>query len=525
MARIQRYPKHRNCNLNDLAISAPNKSTLMVANDVTTHEVSVPSSSTDKHVQSVMDEHETQYHNGVQIFGSSTIGECEGEGAGNIGNDRHKWTDEDFTRYQVQEGNAGPSESFLQNGNYIFETRKPLLTALECQEYIHAARETIQNEMNEQNNMDEDTTTSISTQRSNSELGEARLSKLPHETLKHLKRLLYTKLYPILSSQFGVDDLTVYDGLILGHIAPSNSQPVHRDASLLTINIPLSSPEEDYNGGGGTYIEGLENNHDWKPLCIEKGKALCHSSGIMHAGIGIQNGQRWVMVLFLIAKNEPQIARRLHASSLYEIRSNNLIEAEESLRAGLKYAPKDHLLTLGLGQIAAIKSNDENLEQSTRKMEYENYFNYLQEAVEKYPYSFKSLIAMGKILIEQGKFRAALRYFDTVLTLINDRDQLDCAFLQLKAQAWDARVSAARCAITCVDREFAGIKKNLVYGLRCKNASDKDNDVFGKNIWSHQLKLDEAVERLDACMIASPDNEYLIALRERAIHLLGSVKN
>jgi hypothetical protein len=41
----------------------------------------------------------------------------------------------------------------------------------------------------------------------------------------------------MLQERLGVEDLAVYDGQILGSIAPSISQPVHRDASLLTLNI------------------------------------------------------------------------------------------------------------------------------------------------------------------------------------------------------------------------------------------------------------------------------------------------
>jgi hypothetical protein len=53
----------------------------------------------------------------------------------------------------------------------------------------------------------------------------------------------------MLQERLGVKDLAVYDGLILGSITPSISQPVHRDASLLTLNIALSS-HTDFQGGG-----------------------------------------------------------------------------------------------------------------------------------------------------------------------------------------------------------------------------------------------------------------------------------
>ena len=71
-----------------------------------------------------------------------------------------------------------------------------------------------------------------------------------------LQETLQTRFYPLLKNQFGVDDLVLYDGLVLGKQAPTRSQPIHRDASLLTLNVALSALD-DYDGGG-TYIEALD---------------------------------------------------------------------------------------------------------------------------------------------------------------------------------------------------------------------------------------------------------------------------
>jgi len=249
--------------------------------------------------------HTMEFESGKQAFGQSSPLDNETK-------DIKSWCADDFTSYSVGAGNGGPSETKLKNGHVIFETKDAVLDDSTCDFFIQTARETIrkgkitdQEKILNSDNPDGQTT--------NSDLGEARLSNLPPDALEKLNLLLKCNLYPMLQERLGVEDLAVYDGLILGSIAPSTSQPVHRDASLLTLNIALSSPH-DFEGGG-TYIEGLED-HNGLPLCIERGNVLCHSSGIMHAGTSISAGERWVLVLFVIAKNEVQIARRAHAEGL-----------------------------------------------------------------------------------------------------------------------------------------------------------------------------------------------------------------
>jgi hypothetical protein len=48
----------------------------------------------------------------------------------------------------------------------------------------------------------------------------------------------------------------------------------------------------------------------------------------MHAGTSISTGERWVLVIRVIAKKEARIARRAHVKGLDLIRSMNLLEAK-----------------------------------------------------------------------------------------------------------------------------------------------------------------------------------------------------
>lgn len=420
-------------------------------------------------------QHQLEFEAGKKNFGCS--GDVESFDCW-CGND-------DFLEHQVKVGNAGPSEKDLKNGNKIFETKNRILDDSECDFFIQMAQKTIQDEKqvplsNEQK---------PDWQRTNSELGEARLSKLPPHALQKLRTLLKEKLFPMLYDRFGIEEMTVYDGLILGSIAPSRSQPVHRDASLLTLNIALSSPDE-YDGGG-TYIEGLEN-HSGEPLLISKGKALCHSSGIMHAGTCISRGERWVMVLFVISKNQVEVARRCHAEGLNHVDAKRFKEARCSFETGLLEAQNDHLLHMGLGQVASIQG----LEQEA--------LDCLFKAAKYYPESQKASMTIAKILESKKKPRAALRRYDLVLSNIKNRDLADRAWMPLKALAWEARVSAAKCALLCAEYEAQNCSK-------LSRGHDRS--------WT-KLHLPQAIDRMKQALIPAPNNDYIQSMLHRAEELL-----
>jgi tetratricopeptide (TPR) repeat protein len=427
-------------------------------------------------------QHDLEFKSGDDVFGTSLSRD-------NQENDHVvKWSDDNFNSYSVGKGNGGPSESVLENGHLIFEAKEAVMDESKCEFFIRMAKETIERERLKDDELDE----RDQDQPTNSELGEARLSKLPSEALIELRSILQDTLYPMLTDRFGMEHLTVYDGLILGSIAPSRSQPVHRDASLLTLNIALSSP--DNFEAGGTYIEGLQN-HDGQPLRIDRGKVLCHSSGIMHAGTAITSGERWVLVLFVIAKDEPQIARRTHAQGLEFLHSNALNEAKLEFEAGLNAAPNDHLLHMGLGQIASMKGDEKES------------LNRLTKASMLYPASHKAGMAAGKMLEAKRRPRAALRRFDEVLSRIDGKDLVNGAWMPLKALAWDARTCAGRCALLCAEYE----------------AGTKDWSVRERT-WTKK-HLPVAIERFRAALVPVPGDGYIQSMLARAEELLADAND
>lgn len=434
-------------------------------------------------IETVTQKHLAEFEFGSKAFGTS---------GSNTNNDGRTFDNEAFISRMVKKGYAGPSESKLENGNVIFETKNPILSQEECNYFIDVAKDTIRKEKEADLKYARTVEGEPEWKRTNSDLGEVRLSNLPPHAVTKLRDLLANELYPILVNRFNVQNLAVYDGLILGNIAPSKSQPVHRDASLLTLNIALSSPE-DFEGGG-TYIEGLENS-DGLPLLISKGKALCHSSSIMHAGNGISNGERWVLVLFVISQNDVQVARRAHAECLDHIDNGRLENAIIAIETGLQDSPHDHVLHMSKGQVASMRGNkQESIE-------------CLAKAAALYPPSHRGAMTLGKMLESKRRPRAALRRFESVLTQIQDKDLLQQAWMPLKATAWDARVSAGRCALLCAEVE-----------------AQKNPLALRERSWS-KCHLPAAIERLETALMFVPGDEYIISMLDRAKELFYEANN
>jgi tetratricopeptide (TPR) repeat protein len=388
-------------------------------------ETATSSQSTERILESVRAEHEMEFCNGFSVFGKS--------------DERHgrEWSDDDFVGRRVGVGNAGPDEFILKRGDEIFETIQPVLSRNECNDLISEARDIIAKGLEAEKTLllqDGERTPT------NSELGEARVSQMPRAK-EWLRAALHERFFPILESRFGVpvNELTLHDALIIGYGyfgAGSRSQPIHRDSSLLSLNVALSSQTSFDPDGGGTFFEGLPANES--VIKTEQGHVLCHAGGAQHAGRGINGGERWVLVLFCIAKNAPQLARRCHAKGIIERGRNDLQAAEAVFRAGLTLAPKDHLLLSSLGGVAMAKGLEAEAQ------------NSLSAAALSYMHCQKANLGLGRMMLSSGKPRAALRRFESVLEWMDNRDRMQGAWMPLRAMGWDARVYGAHSAIICV---------------------------------------------------------------------------
>ena len=427
----------------------------------------------------VLEKHNVELQRGFNIFGKTT--------------EKYKvndWSDDDFDIFSVGIGNAGPHENSLLRGSEIFRTKNPVISENECQDLIEEARQVISEGLSRDRNEGDESTRGQ--ERTNSELNEAKISDLPRGKV-WLDNFLQTKLFPMLESRFGVDarSLTLNDALILGYIGPSKSQPIHRDASLLSLQVALS-PFSNYTEGG-TFFEGLDN-----PVKMDQGHVLCHSSGSMHAGRGVNTGERWILVLFVISESEPQLARLCHREGVDAMDKGDLVRSELCFNAGLEVAPEDHLLRMSL---AACYSRQNYLSKARQQL----------QLAQSYELCSKACLTHAKELLSASRPRAALRHLDLALERIGDKDLLPGAWTPLRAMAWEIRVQAGRCACLCAEKEASTM------GVIGDN-SPSDFRPFT------QRHLPVAIERLRMALAAAPGHGPLQSMLNRAEELLNGAK-
>jgi tetratricopeptide (TPR) repeat protein len=338
-------------------------------------------------------------------------------------------TNENFIERRVGAGCGGPDEAVLKNGDSIFQTNFPVLSTEECNELVSEAQQTINKGLSEERESSPHPT--------NSQLGEARVSEMPLAR-EWLRGALHERLFPLLESRFGVPagDLTLQDALVIGYGCMgrgSKSQPIHRDSSLISLNVALS-PRTDYEDGG-TFFEPLPAESS--VISNDIGHIVCHAGGMTHAGRGIASGQRWVLVLFCIAKDRPEFARRCRLKGMSKKEEGDLQEAKSIFQAGLSLAPDDHLLLTSLGGVYMAEGNEEAA------------MECLVRAAEAYPQCQKANLALGKMMMANRRPFAALHHFDAVLEWMNDRDLSEKTLPQLRAIGFDARVIGSQAALFC----------------------------------------------------------------------------
>jgi hypothetical protein len=425
-------------------------------------------------LEGVRQDHNREVEYGFSLFGRSSEASTFEEA----------WSDQDFTCRHIEAGKAGPDEFFLERGNHVFQTITPVISVAECEALIQEAKLVIHDGLLSQAESNSDDDSRIL---SNSQLGEARLSQLPG-AIEWVKQALHERFFPILQSRFGVpaSELTLQDALIIGYGYlggdGSRSQPVHRDASLLALNVALS-PISNYQGGG-TFFEGLQEN---SVMIAEQGHVLCHAGGLPHAGRGLDSGERWILVLFCVAKSYPQLARRCHANGMTARSENDLECAKLAFEAGLVVAPSDHLLQTSLGGVYNSIGNQVKAH------------SCLHEAALSYPDCHKANLALGNTMLEKRRPRAALRRFDAILDYWHDRDLDADAWMPRRAAGWEARVSGARAALICSMHALQHEKKSF----------------------DSRYHLDRAVQRLYVARESSPGDDNILGMLRKAEELLS----
>jgi len=439
----------------------------------------VPTLSLQECLQAGQQLHKEECDFGFQTYGrtssSSKEDEDEATAASSLGSEKKhsSFSDDDFVEHSIPY--PGPDDTLKVQS--VFQSKAPLVSEQDCAELIQEARDKIaadllndqqlQQQQQQQQGGDITQQQQQQQQPTNSQLGEARVSTLP-KGRDWLQKNAHSTLFPLLQDRFGVDatHLTLHDALIIGYgyfgDGGSRSQPIHRDSSLLSLNIALS--EESSYSGGGTYFEGLG-----KTLHQARGHITCHPGGIMHAGHGITKGERWVMVLFVIDETVPQLARRCHQLGMMSSSSSSSSSSlwKEYFSAALSVTPRNHLIHKDFGRCYAQEEGDMR---SARQ--------FLSRTVQYYPLDVEATIALARMFLDTRQPRAALRRLDKLLSLkevLPDEDMLrpdvPVAWQPRRAQGWEARVMAATCALQCMNRSTKYLPKAMERLETCLQAA------------------------------------------------------
>ena len=122
--------------------------------------------------------------------------------------------------------------------------------------------------------------------------------------------------------------------------APGGEFLRHKDGETLTILLPLSSPEQDFEGGGTAFWATDNDGSDAPASIVLKpfaGTALLFGGNVTHAGVPVESGTRVVLVCSLSRRSfgEETVDRKTF------LEDSLLSESDDSLGALLENAVAD----------------------------------------------------------------------------------------------------------------------------------------------------------------------------------------
>lgn len=95
------------------------------------------------------------------------------------------------------------------------------------------------------------------------------------------------KLYGLIDVKLNILDMF----LVKYNENLQNELELHKDGSILSLNISLSDPSE-YEGGGTLFPDGIH-------YVLEQGDMLVHCGRVKHTGMKITKGNRYILVAFI----------------------------------------------------------------------------------------------------------------------------------------------------------------------------------------------------------------------------------
>ncbi|CAM9268182.1 unnamed protein product [Discosporangium mesarthrocarpum] len=284
---------------------------------------------------------------------------------------------DDFIAHPVGPDVLSPGNEPFDSESLIFSSSKALFNPDECNRVIREAEDAWARGL-----------TSSFTYKTNLEV---HLADLP-ESLNWFNHALETTLFPSLRGLFpsalpSEASLLVYDALVIKYNATQapGGQPVHRDNSLVSINIALN-PEDEYEGGG-TWMEPLQET-----IRIQQGGVLVHSSGLRHAGNPVVDGVRYILVCFVISDRLSCVdhARLFKSRGMIQRQEGRLVEALHSYGMGLEVNPLDSELWHSKGMVHAARKEVEDAK------------NCYQQSIDLNPADHKPLNNLGLLMMDEA---------------------------------------------------------------------------------------------------------------------------
>ncbi|KAI8098385.1 uncharacterized protein B0P05DRAFT_9468 [Gilbertella persicaria] len=113
--------------------------------------------------------------------------------------------------------------------------------------------------------------------------------------LEYLEPLIKRRLFPVLSKHYGFkpNDLGFRDVFLVKYDAQKQKGlRLHTDGCLFSLTLLISHPN-DFEGGG-TYYQSID-----RILYLEQGDCAYHDAHVMHSGVDITKGTRYILVGFI----------------------------------------------------------------------------------------------------------------------------------------------------------------------------------------------------------------------------------
>jgi hypothetical protein len=116
--------------------------------------------------------------------------------------------------------------------------------------------------------------------------------------LEMVNQLCERKIFPSICELYGLEDgcLVANDLFIVKYSADGGAQralAVHKDQSHYSFNVLLSDALTGFQGGGTYFVDKDET------VKIKQGQACIHPGDILHRGMEVTEGTRYILVGFL----------------------------------------------------------------------------------------------------------------------------------------------------------------------------------------------------------------------------------